>query len=359
VGLLQARAVATLGSVPQKLRVSLLAGIAIGMLAAPAGADELPVETRVTPACVAVARELEPRLERALQGPRAAALSASVIIDDGAAGYHVTITLLDGRKGRGRTAIVAPTCDEALDAAVVVLALAFGGGGFPEGVEPTSPPAAPIESESRPAALPAEPSGDSASFAPPLAPPGVELFERAPTAPVDRDAGGEASLVTDRATRVALSTGIDSGSLPHGTMTVSAALARSFSKTDLRAVVRYGLPIADETIESDSMASRRSDFGAFELRACRGKGRAVRISACAGAELGAVRVASRQHENGADIDEDTLSPRLSGVVAALVSHRGGLIEPEVELGGAAVAVGRDTGRSWLVVRIAAGAALAF
>jgi hypothetical protein len=357
--LLQARAVATLGSVPQKLRVSLLAGIAIGMFAARAGADGLPVEARVTPACVAAARELEPRLERALQGPHAAELRASVAIDDGGAGYRVTITLLDGREGRGRTVIVAPTCDEALDAAVVVLALAFGGGGFPGGMEPTSPPAAPSESKSGPAALPAEPSGDSPSFAPPLAPPGVELFERAPTAAVDRDAGGEASLITDRATRVALSTGIDSGSLPHGTMTVSAALARSFSNIDLRAVVRYGLPIADENVETESMTSRRSDFGGFELRACRGEGRAVRVSACAGAELGAVRVATQRRENGADIDEDTLSPRLSGVVAALVSHRGGLIEPEVELGGAAVAVGRDTGSSWLVVRVAAGAAVAF
>ena len=142
-------------------------------------------------------------------------------------------------------------------------------------------------------------------------------------------------------------------------MTVSAAIARSFSRIDLRAVVRYGLPIADETVETESTESRRSDFGAFELRACRGQGRAVRVSACAGAELGAVRVASRLRADGADIDEDVLSPRLSGVVAALVSHRGGLIEPEIELGGAAVAFGRDTGRSWLVVRVAAGAALAF
>ena len=112
---------------PQKLRISLFVGIATGMLAAAARADGLPVETFVAPACVALARELEPRLERALQGPRAAELKASVAIEDAGSGYRVTITLLDDRKGRGQTVIVAPTCDEALDAAVVVLALAFGG----------------------------------------------------------------------------------------------------------------------------------------------------------------------------------------------------------------------------------------
>src|SRR5688500_16508844 len=100
---------------PQKLRISVLLGIATGMLAAGARADGLPVETRVTPACVALARELEPRLERALLGPRAASLRASVAIEDGGTGYRVTITLLDGRKGRGTTVIVTPTCDEALD----------------------------------------------------------------------------------------------------------------------------------------------------------------------------------------------------------------------------------------------------
>jgi hypothetical protein len=337
-----------------------LLGIAAGLFAARARAGGLSVESRIAPAYVAPARELEPRLERALQGSRAAELSASVAIDDGGSGYRVTIGLLDGRKRGGTTVIVAPTCEEAVDAAVVVLALAFGGRFVPEGVDPSPSAAASIESESRPAAPPAEPPGDSPAFASPLEPTGVELLAPAASARPGREAQRDgASLTSERATRVALATGIDSGSLAQRTMMVSAAVGRSFSGIDLRAVLRYGLPTADETVETESMKSHRSDFGAFELRACRGQGRAVRVSACAGAELGAVRVASRLRAEDAEVDEDRLSPRLSGVLAAVVAHRGGLIEPEIELGGAAVAFGRDAGDPWLVVRVAAGAAVAF
>jgi hypothetical protein len=343
-----------------KLRISVLLGIASGMLAARARAEGLPVEAQVAPACVAPARELEPRLDRALQGSRSAELSAAVAINEDGSGYRVTITLLDSQKARGTTVVVAPTCDEAVDAAVVVLALAFGGRVVPEGVAPSPPLAASIDPASPPAALPAEPSGDSPPLRPSLESAGVELLDPVPSVRPERDAGVDGvSLTMEGATRIGLATGIDSGTLPQRTLTVSAAIARSFSGIDLRAVLRYGLPTADETVETESMESRRSDFGAFELRACQGRGRAVRVSACAGAELGVVRAASRLRAGGADIDEDKLSPRLSGVVAALVAHRGGLIEPEIELGGAAVAFGRDAGTPWLVVRVAAGAAVAF
>jgi hypothetical protein len=143
-------------------------------------------------------------------------------------------------------------------------------------------------------------------------------------------------------------------------MTLSGAVAHSFRLFELGAVVRYGFPTADETIEEGFSESERRDFGALELRACRGAGQAVRVSACAGTELGAVRELHQSRgTNGDEVDEDSVSTRVSGTLAARIAHRGGFIEPELELAGAAVAIGREPGAPWLVLRVAAGAALAF
>ena len=73
-----------------------------------------------------------------------------------------------------------------------------------------------------------------------------------------------------------------------------------------------------------------------------------------------VRVVRRlRTEDGSDSDEDSVTPRLSGTLAALFAHRGGAVEPELELGGAAVALGKEAGAPWLAIRVAAGAAVAF
>ena len=341
---------------PQDLRISMFLGIASALLAAPAGADFLPVALRVAPACVGVAHELEPRLERALDSRHLPGLAGSVDIEQARSGFRVTITIREAERARGTTTIVAPTCSEAVDAAVVVLALAFGGKRPETDVSP--PPLESAEAGSRSRFETAKQPAAPQPLEPALEPPTIQLFQSARRKDRGADAEGRWS-VNGRSTRIGLATGLDSGSLAHETVTLSGAIAQSFSGIDLRAIVRYGLPTADETVETGSTESSRSHFGALELRACRGTGLAVRLSACAGGELGAVSVARRRLIGGTDVDESALSPRLSGVLAALVSHRGGLIEPEIELGAAAVAAGRDPGASWLVVRAAAGAAIAF
>jgi hypothetical protein len=63
--------------------------------------------------------------------------------------------------------------------------------------------------------------------------------------------------------------------------------------------------------------------------------------------------------DGVDADEDAVDPRLSGVLAARLSHRGGAIRPELELAGVAVAFGRQADASLLALRVAAGASVEF
>ena len=60
-----------------------------------------------------------------------------------------------------------------------------------------------------------------------------------------------------------------------------------------------------------------------------------------------------------ELDQDVDATRLSGVLSARLGHRGGMIQPEVELSGVAGAAGRDAGAPVLGVRLAAGAAVVF
>jgi hypothetical protein len=321
--------------------------VAVALFAVPAGASAPRIETRVTPSCGDAALGLEHRVERALEGARRATLEAAVAIDASSTGYRVTIVTRDASSDLGTTEIAAPTCDEAVDAAVVVLALAL--------TERDAPaPAASPDSESH-----------GVAPEPPVSPndPAAPLLVAAAPARARVDHGvraPEARPGTSNETRVALATGVDAGTLPHPTLTLSGGIGASLSTLELRALARYGLPATDETVETGLVESTRHDFATVELRACAGSGQAFRLSACAGAEAGAVRIERhRSAENAAPRDERSLAPRLSGTLAALLAHRGGLVEPEIELAGVAVALGRSDGAPPVALRVSAGAAVAF
>jgi hypothetical protein len=289
---------------------------------------------RVVPECHAVTPELEMELTRVVAAAPRTELTAAVTIEQSPAGYRVELALRDRLRARGGKAITVPTCSEAADAAVVVLALALSGREVsaaerePRG-EPTGPARLDVAREQ----------------------------ERVARAAPEREKGSSPKV---RTTRLGLMTGIDAGTLPHATVTVAGTAVRSLPELDLRAVLRYGLPTADETIESDFARAHRSDFGALELLACRGTQHVLHVSACAGAEIGVVRASHTERtEPSSDVDEQRVTPRLSGTLAARFAYLGGLVEPELELAGAAVALGRHVESPWFVVRVAAGAAVTF
>jgi hypothetical protein len=293
-------------------------------------------------------------MKRALAGSVPNELRASVAVDARREGYQVRIELREGPETRGTTVIDAPTCDEAVDAAAIVLALAFGTTG--KVAEPASSPAVPAHAAR---ALPprSRSSASQGSVKPVTSMPsfGLRADGRGP-APMD----GEPARVASPALRLNLATGVDVGTLPQPTLTLAGAFTWAIQGVELTAMGRYGLPIADERVESGARETQRHDFVGVELRACRGVGEAARLSACTGTELGVVRLRhARELEGEVARGAQLVFPRLSGTLAALLAHRGGLIEPGLEVGGAAVALGRDAGAPWLVLRVAAGAAIAF
>jgi hypothetical protein len=332
-------------------------GISMVAFHGQAWAEPFRLEQRAAPACVAAARDLGPRLERALGGVLPSGLEAWVGIDALGTGYRVTIALSDDERARGTTAIEAPTCEEAVDAAAVVLALAFGN---IERTEPTEPASA-LPVPARAGSAPSRSSQESASLGSlaaltPTASSGASPARGDRRAPLDR----APSRGSERATRLTLATGVDRGTLPNSTLTLAAAAARSFGELEVAVVARYGLPIVEETVETGFAEARRRDFAGLELRACRGLGQALRFSGCAGTEVGAVRARrALRGDDHTEVDTDHLSPRLAGTLGALVAYRGGLFEPGLELAGAAAALGREAGAPWLSVRVAACAAIAF
>jgi hypothetical protein len=294
------------------------------------------IETHVASACATSARELEPRLEKAL-GHRARSLVASVSIDGEGAAYRVTIATGDASSSAETTVLVAPTCEEAVDATVEVLALAFSA----ESQTPEAPArAAPaVEEEDAPLVeqmAPARPRVDDGAAS---------------------TKGG--SSANEPVTRAAFTMGADVGTLPQPTATLGVGVSRSLSELELAALVRYGLPVVEETVETGLVETDRRDFGALELRACYGAGTAIHVAACAGAEVFAVRVTRSSKTDDVDVDEDVLSPGLAGTLVAHLSHRAGIVEPEVEIGGAALALGRDESAPRLALRVAAGASIEF
>ena len=308
------------------------------------------IQTRVSPACAGAALDLEPRLERALDKSLPTGLEAFVEIEESVGGYRATIATRVGSKASGAKIIDASTCDEAVDAVVAVLALAFFSQVDAAPSDASRPvfDAAPVDAPAPAASL--EPSTNAAS-----------TWRAATEAPADRAATAEdARSDALGSTRASVVAGADQGTLGQPTAIVSAGVSRSLSALEVRGFVRYGLPTATETVETEFTESVRSDFGAVDLAGCYGVGASFRASACAGAEAGAVRTRRRfETREGTDVDEDAVSPRLSGTLGALFAHRGGIVEPEVELEAAAVVVGREEGASWLAVRVLAGAAVEF
>lgn len=275
-------------------------------------------------------------------------LRASTLIEPSGAGYRVILRTTRTGEVAGETVVTAPTCEEAADVAVVVLALAASSEASTQH-EPGIPAAKPVSPEFAPRGTNARRVQTARSTAAP-----ARLLADEGEAPFASELGAAGTR------RFALSTGVDAGTLAAPTLVVAGALAKSFGAVELRGALRYGFASVEEEQVGGVTQARRSEFGALEGRACYGTVTELRVAACGGAELGAVWSSRRLEDaSGVDADEAAVFPRLSGVVTAMVAHRGGSIQPELECSAAGVALGRETGGAWLVLRVSAGAAVAF
>lgn len=328
------------------MRALLLTGLlclTAGARATPAGFIELES------ACPITAEALEQRVTAALLGERDPALAASITIRETQRGYEVALRTRHGGATLATKVLAAPSCEEAAQAATVVLALAFGA---------AAPPSSTLAAR----------AVASAPTAPPVWPrvvvePRVDRRSQPQPQPRLRPQAHD-SL------RLALSAGVDSATLPTSTAYLAAGLSRNFAELELYGTLRCGAPHVDENVSDAESERTRLDFGALELGACYGLGSEIRVSACAGSELGVVRVAeSVRFADGTAHETDLTRPRLSGVLTALLTYRGGAIEPQLELAGVVLAAEGRNGsalvgpgaaeKTGVGLRAGLGAAVAF
>lgn len=309
-------------------RFGLLATLAVLGFAPPLRAE--PASWLVLEgACETSAADMALRLDPELIGSRAA--RARVTISALAEGYRVTLRASRGETDLGVKRLVAPTCDDAVDAAVLVLSLALTEVAAEVGPSGTTPD---------------EPQLGFAFSSPAVA---VEADE-APRAP-DAVSKGHGR-------RLGMLFGVDTGTLAVPTAYVGAALTVPVAAWELWGAVRYGLPSEHESIEATTSEQTRRDFGALELSLCRGVGAAWRFSLCAGGEFGVVRIERTRREGELAIDTDEDRPRVAGVASVRFGRRTGVFVPELELSAAAAPIGPGATPT-LGLRLGGGVALQF
>jgi hypothetical protein len=331
--------------VPRSPWLWALAVVASATLARPALGN--PAIAVSTAGCGFDALEVERRVTQALHGDPHPGWSASVTFEAAGPRVRVIVATRENAVTQGETVLIVSSCEEALDAAVVVLALAFS-------------------------AEPAQSGSVSTTELPDSPPPIVErrlpsngewlLRPHAPMSRPDESFADARSKIEPGASRLSLGGGLDFGTLTIPSAFLSAGIARPFSSIELRGSLRYGLPTEEERVETDLQESVRRDYGAVGVSACHGLGVNVRLLVCAGGEAALLRIARRLETRGSpgqDEDEHELSPRISGVLGAVLSPGRGFVRPELELFGAALALGRTQGGSRVALRAAAGAVVDF
>jgi hypothetical protein len=330
-----------------RLAPMLLSGL-VALVASEARGETALIDLTRPVECATALSASKARLAAIEERLSLAGLRASIAIDRTGTGFRVRLRITRAGEVAGETVVTAPSCEEATDVAAVVLGLAAGS--EPKGADEPAPSFPKPVSSGSERTLPEPPRAKPARSAP------------APLSVTDRERGTPLHFQLDTAgtRRLALSLGFDAGTLSTPTLVVAGGLAKSFAALELRGALRYGLASVEEELDAGSSEFRRQEFGAFDARVCYGTASSLRVAACGGAELG-VLWSSRRVElaSGLDEEDQAIAPRLSGTLAALVAHRGGRIQPELECSASGVAFGREAAASWLVLRVSAAAAVAF
>lgn len=326
---------------PTRRRLAALAVLSSTALAVPARAAPRVDVTAAT--CEADAAGIERRLANVIDPAASRGLDAAVTLEANGADVRVTVATREDSRTQGETVFLVSSCEEAVDAAVVVLSLAFSAEARGERAD--------AESRSSERALATSPKSDGPMLRVRFAAPPPKLDESP-----EEDAEGPAT----GSSRVSLAAGVDVGTLVTPTAVIRAGIAHGWPALELRGTLSYGLLTENEREEGGWRDAIQRDFGAAAASLCRGFGASVRLTGCAGGEVGLVRTLRRLELDGVQtLDEDELSPRFSGVLAAVLSAPRGRIRPELEVAGAALAFGRREGASAVAFRAAAGAAVDF
>ena len=321
---------------------ALALGCGLG-LGADAGAAESWLSLDGGAGCSVDREALALRVLDGLVGERAPGLSVFVSLTARRGSVAASVRVARGSRELGQTRLVAPSCDEAIDAVVAVAALAVGA------APALGPAPVSTSSSSTPEPSPPEPSLAAPSLAAP------------PRAEADRDVASQ-PRVEDTRFHLLLAAGADQGVLSSTTAIVGAGAALDHGEhAEWRALLWYGLPSSDEQDDTGvGLASRRSDFAAASLDYCRRLTAAGWWSLCGGLEARVARL-SRVEDTPdlARIEREQLAPSGAARAGLALVQRELAWQPRLELGAQVPVVGTSADAGWLGFRASFGAALPF
>jgi len=283
--------------------------------------------------CPVHAADVASRVDRQLIGARPANTRARVGIEATDAGYRVSVRAERAGKELGLKHLVAATCDEGVEAAVLVLAIALT---EPErGLEPAL-------------TAPSEPPRELV-FVEPAPPPSLEH---------DRAAAAADETAAARGRRLGMLVGVETGTVPGAAPYLGVSFALPVEAWELWSALRYGLPTEEAAVETASSEQTQRDFGALELSVCRGIGVAWRLSLCAGGEFGVVRMKHTRRDAEVETDTNEDRARVAAVGTTRLAGRAGMLRPELQFSAAAASLGPGAAPS-LSLRLGAGVAVHF
>jgi hypothetical protein len=329
-------------------------------------ASAAPWLTAVGETCGVSLAELEGRVSEAVAGERDPDVRVTVSLRNGSRdgsehGATVVVRLRKGDHDLGSRRVVAPDCEEAIDAVVAVVALALSSARepFSEAAKPRddrvgagSAPETTIRGGvnrigASPAIEPTIPSSASLDAA------------KAGSGDAVLDAGEQLHAGDSSAAgwRALAATGLD-GVPGRATGVLGAGAALQSGVSAWRAQVWYGARSFEEEAEGARSSETRSDFAAATLDYCRGVDGLGWFGVCSGVELSlARRWRSEQYENAPRQEHEALYPGASAVLGAVLAYPGARLEPRLDISARWPVVGGPAEDGKVGIRTTGGVAL--
>lgn len=294
-----------------------------------------------SPACSPQHEELVAQVQARAVGSLNAVLRAEVLLFDREGATEAHLRLTTASRVVGTKQFEAPSCEEAVEAVAVVLALAFSSETVPDARDEPDP-------ERR--ATPARPG--------PAAPSDVSSPEAARPEDLGPDPSGPGGKDAS-AGRGWLAIGMDRGSVVQPLALVGLGAAATLGRAELRGAAWYSSTSHQEVVQEQGSVTESASFTSVTLDYCHALDSQRWVMGCAGFDFGLV-LASRVEQSATErASEDELEPSLRSNLGALFALREGLVQPELFVSTGLLTLGSTDTRDIWAFRAALGAAVPF
>lgn len=292
----------------------------------------------------ALADEIRGRMVGAVGGD----VDVTVAFRDAEQGFESHMRLQQNGETLGARTLLAPTCEQSIEATAAIVALALS----------QHSPAEPSPNEDAVAALRDDVRVSSRPTAPRREPQGVS--PRAPNeSPTEENAvsptGGSVSNL-----RLLASAGLDVGTLAESTAVVGGGLVFGVGRGELRGTAWYGAPSERAESSSSSFETTRHDFALAQLEYCRSPDPGRWLAVCGGVVGGFWRLSRTAASNDEAPQRQTRTGWTWGPeLGAAFIYRDAPWQPQLAVHTHLPVAGKAAEASDVTIRATLGASISF